>query len=379
MTKAGPWQAPWESSTAPRQDGSEDAVRFWHDEGAPDSFASAVEDKNAPRRRQASTSTSSRIVLEFRVCGWSEDAWDPALVHMLMGSVETTDERFDVEVPSTAVMDMSGVSAGMSVSMVIVVPADNSPPTLRVDALSPSNGPTTSVSLASLNLTFDEDIQSEGTRTVDLCTNSVAGSGAGCAHAEYADGSFAVHPVTSENVSCLVLDKELHPSQTAHIFFIDARAVLDPSGKPFVGLAGGDFNFAVAEQGIVPNGTVAFPAGEASTTTNIVVSFVESVQLAGNASFRIALQGRAEVLCGKNTVIQKGLQIGHNDCPNAGLDELRGFIFGDQLFIGRYSRGGGKQQALARSKSRTNLQRRFGVVFRTDWHGSIANQFLPVA
>ena len=55
--------------------------------------------------------------------------------------------------------------------------------------------------MASLNLTFDEDIQFEGTRTVDSCTNSVAGSGAGCVHAEYVDGSFAVHPVTSENVS----------------------------------------------------------------------------------------------------------------------------------------------------------------------------------
>ena len=39
------------------------------------------------------------------------------------------------------------------VSIVVVVPADNSPPTLRAEALSPSNGPTTSVSLASLNLT----------------------------------------------------------------------------------------------------------------------------------------------------------------------------------------------------------------------------------
>ena len=79
----------------------------------------------------------------------------------------------------------------------VVVPADNSTPALRTEALSPSNGPTTSVSLASLNLTFDEDIQFEGTRKVDLCTNSVAGSGAGYAHAENADGSFAVHPVTS--------------------------------------------------------------------------------------------------------------------------------------------------------------------------------------
>ena len=49
------------------------------------------------------------------------------------------------------------------------------------------------------------------------------------------------------------------------------------------------------------------------------------------------------------------------------------------MFIGRYSRGVGKQQALARNKNQTNLQRRFGVAFRTDWYGSTADQFLPVA
>ena len=114
------------------------------------------------------------------------------------------------------------------------VPADNSPPTLRAEALSPSNCPTTSVSSASLNLTFDENIQFEGTRTVDLCTNSVAGSGAGSAHAKYADGSFAVNPVTSENVSwrilAVVLDQELHPNQTVYTL-IDAKVVPDSSGQ----------------------------------------------------------------------------------------------------------------------------------------------------
>ena len=99
-----------------------------------------------------------------------------------------------------------------------------------------------------------------------------------------------------------------------------------------MGLAGSDFKFAVAEQVIVPNDTVTIPAGETSTTTTIVVSFAEPVQLAGGtASLRIALWGRAEVLCGKNTMIRKGLQIGHNDCPNAGLDNLvfDGRILGD--------------------------------------------------
>ena len=65
-----------------------------------------------------------------------------------MDSVETTDKRFEVGVPSTAIMDRFGVSAGTSVSIVVVVQADHSPSTLRVEALSPSSSPTTSVSLA---------------------------------------------------------------------------------------------------------------------------------------------------------------------------------------------------------------------------------------
>ena len=111
---------------------------------------------------------------------------------------------------------------------------------------------------------------------------------------------------------------------------IDARVGLYSSGKPFVGLAGSDFNFAVTKQAIVPNDTVTFPAGEASTTTTVVVSFAGPVQHAGgNASFRIALR----VLCGKNTMIRKGLQMGHTDCPNAGLDKLRAYLKGNLGFI----------------------------------------------
>ena len=57
-----------------------------------------------------------------------------------------------------------------------------------------------------------------------------------------------------------------------------------------------------------------------------------------------------------------------------------GFNFCDQVFIGDNIREMlGKQQALARSKNRTNLQRRCDVAFRTGWYGSIADQFLPVA
>ena len=147
----------------PWQDGSEDAVQFWHDEGGPDSLASAVEDESAPRRRKPSTSTSSRIVPKFRVCGWSEDAFFPLTWVHPDELCRDNRQAFRGWVPSTAVMDMFGVSAGTSVSIVVVVPADNSPPC--AEAVSPSNGPTTSVSWRSLNLTFDDDIQFEETRT----------------------------------------------------------------------------------------------------------------------------------------------------------------------------------------------------------------------
>ena len=68
----------------------------------------------------------------------------------------------------------------------------------------------------------------------------------------------------------------------------------------------------------------------------MVASFAEPVQLAGrNASFRIALQ----VLRGKNTMIRKGLQVGHNDCPNAGLDKSRADMKGnlDSIFATKCS------------------------------------------
>ena len=245
-----------------------------------------------------------------------------------MSSVETTDKRLEVEVPSSAVMYMPGVSAGTSVCKVVVVPADNFPPTRRVEALSLSNGPTTSVSVTSLNLTFDEDTPFERGPAQWIYART---------RLDNADGSFAVHPVISEKASwCIlvfVLDQELHPNQIVYVL-IGARVVLDSSGKLFVGLAGSDFNFAVAEQVIVPNDTMTFLASEASTTTTMVVSFAEPVQLPGiNVSFRIALRVRAEVLCGKNTMIRKCLQMGHNDCPNAELDKSRADMKGNLDFI----------------------------------------------
>ena len=67
-------------------------------------------------------------------------------------------------------------------------------------------------------------------------------------------------------------------------------------------LAGSVFKFAVVERVIVPNGTGTFlQVRQTSTMTTTAVLFVEPVPLAGgNASFRVALWGRPEVLCGKN-------------------------------------------------------------------------------
>ena len=60
--------------------------------------------------------------------------------------------------------------------------------------------------------------------------------GAGWAHVEYVDGSFAVRPVNSVlwRTMVVVLDQELYPNQTVYVL-VGARAVL--GGKPFVVLA----------------------------------------------------------------------------------------------------------------------------------------------
>merc|ERR1719463_701348 len=48
---------------------------------------------------------------------------------------------------------------------------------------------------------------------------------------------------------------------------------------------------------------------------------------------RIELRGKAVVLMGKNTMIRKALQIGHEQHPDAGLDNLRAQIKGNIGFI----------------------------------------------
>ena len=129
----GIFNSTWEASP-------EDTAQFRQNEGGLDSFVSAVEEKNAPQ----SASTSNKIVLKFRVCSWPGDAWDPALGVHPDGFGQ--DNRFEVQVPRTAITYMSSVSASTSVSILVIALADNSPPTLRVETLSLSNSPTTSLS-----------------------------------------------------------------------------------------------------------------------------------------------------------------------------------------------------------------------------------------
>ena len=85
-------------------------------------------------------------------------------------------------------------------------------------------------------------------------------------------------------------------------------------------------------------------------------------------------------------MIGKGLQVGHNDCPNAGLDKLRAYMKGNLGFIFatncslddiREVLANNKRWQGAGTGQISNVD--FGVAFRTDWYGSIADQFLPVA
>jgi len=48
---------------------------------------------------------------------------------------------------------------------------------------------------------------------------------------------------------------------------------------------------------------------------------------------RMDLRGKAVVLCGKNTMIRKGLSFGHEQHPDAGMDKLRAATKGNMGFI----------------------------------------------
>ena len=233
------------------QDSSEDAKQSWHDEGGPDSFATVVKDRNASRRRQANTFTFSRIAWKLGVCGWSGDAWEPATAYLLTGSVGTTNQRFEGEVPSTAVVNMSGISGSTSVSRVDAVQAEPSQPTLHVEAFVAGQLFTEACVVGEHQF---EEVQINETHRLNLQTNPNAGSGTGGMHGQYADGSLVVHPVISEDIPgrtlVVVLAPELQQDQTVYVL-IDAGSVLDSSGNTLAGLVNSDSNFAVAEEVIV--------------------------------------------------------------------------------------------------------------------------------
>jgi large subunit ribosomal protein LP0 len=62
----------------------------------------------------------------------------------------------------------------------------------------------------------------------------------------------------------------------------------------------------------------------------VCVDFVASKQM---QDIRMELRGKAVVLMGKNTMIRKGLEMGHEKHPDAGLDKLRASIYGNIGFI----------------------------------------------
>jgi len=66
---------------------------------------------------------------------------------------------------------------------------------------------------------------------------------------------------------------------------------------------------------------------------NALIVEVDHVTSKQMQDIRMELRGRAVVLMGKNTMIRKGLQIGHERHPEAGMDKLRANIQGNIGFI----------------------------------------------
>jgi len=60
------------------------------------------------------------------------------------------------------------------------------------------------------------------------------------------------------------------------------------------------------------------------------IDYVSSKQM---SNIRVELRGKAEVLMGKNTLIRKGLSIGHERHPEAGLDKISAILKGNLGFI----------------------------------------------
>jgi len=66
---------------------------------------------------------------------------------------------------------------------------------------------------------------------------------------------------------------------------------------------------------------------------NALLVGVDHVASKQMQDIRIELRGKAVILMGKNTMIRKGLQIGHERHPEAGMDNLRSMIKGNIGFI----------------------------------------------
>lgn len=68
-------------------------------------------------------------------------------------------------------------------------------------------------------------------------------------------------------------------------------------------------------------------------TPNALLVGVDHVASKSMQDIRLELRGQAIVLMGKNTMIRKGLAIGHERHPEAGLDKLRAAMLGNIGFI----------------------------------------------
>eukprot|EP00440_Ansanella_granifera_P050811 gb/GFBE01055069.1/.p1 GENE.gb/GFBE01055069.1/~~gb/GFBE01055069.1/.p1 ORF type:complete len:322 (+),score=139.97 gb/GFBE01055069.1/:1-966(+) len=66
---------------------------------------------------------------------------------------------------------------------------------------------------------------------------------------------------------------------------------------------------------------------------NALLVGVDHVASKQMQDIRIELRGKAVILMGKNTMIRKGLQIGHERHPEAGMDKLRAATNGNMGFI----------------------------------------------
>ena len=162
---------------------------------------------------------------------------------------------------------------------------------LHVEAWLLGNFSTKLVSWASGNWTFHAKVPISGTHTLNLSTNSKAGSGAGDRHRQYADVSLVFHPATSESIPVRTLavmwTPEWQQNRTVHAV-IDEGSLLDSGGA---GLGNNDVNVVMEEQITIPDGAVIFSAGKVSAMTTIVILLTVSVALAEENTSLISPDG----------------------------------------------------------------------------------------